>query len=86
MIKKIHCVSMEDKSPEEVKEKMLEFERHLLKGRIFIGQILTEEGMFSARVVSSDSKLSDAQDKVRWAFTSHESSKEYEICLDPKNF
>ena len=86
MIKKIHCVTMEDKSPEEVREKMLEIERHLLKGRMFVGQILTDKGMFSARVVASDNKFSDAQDKVRWAFVAHESSEEYEICLDPKKF
>jgi hypothetical protein len=77
---------MEDSSPEEVKEKMFEFERHLLKGRMFVGQILTKEGMFSARVVASNSKISDAQDKVCWVFMAHESNEEYEICLAPKNF
>jgi len=76
----------EKASDEEIKEKMLEFERHLLKGRMFIGQILTLKGMFTARVVASNSKISDAQDKVRWAFTEHDTDKEYEICLHPEKF
>jgi len=86
MINKIHCVSMKDISPEEVKIKMKELERHLLKRRMFVGQILTDKGIFSGKLKEGDSKIPEGQEQIEWVFMEYESEREYKICLHPEKF